>query len=111
MAVSKKKLAQHYKFRQTSKGRYSHIKNKAKQRGLEIVSYELLKPFLEQPCYYCGEVKVGLDRIDNKQGYLATNVLPCCYRCNVTRGEHWSVEETKLMVSVALKYRKKQGRI
>lgn len=111
MAISKNRkeyLKQyHKKASRTTKGRYAVISRSAKRRRLEIVSYDLLKPFLEQPCYYCGEWSAGLDRIDNKLGYLVANVLPCCTRCNITRNYFWTVEEAKIMVAAALKYRKK----
>lgn len=38
------------------------------------------------PCAYCEEFfqtsGSGLDRVDSSQGYLLTNVVPCCKRCN-----------------------------
>jgi hypothetical protein len=39
------------------------------------------------PCYLCGrksweECKNGIDRVDNKLGYIMCNVKPCCGSCN-----------------------------
>lgn len=51
------------------------------------------------PCYYCDRpldpMGVGLDRIDNDKsiGYTRENVVPCCGRCNCTRGDRFTFEE------------------
>lgn len=35
------------------------------------------------PCFYCGEGGInGLDRVDNKVGYIVENVVSCCHFCN-----------------------------
>jgi hypothetical protein len=57
---------------------------KAKARNL---TFRLRLPEFEtlvrQPCHYCGEYEVmGLDRVDNRIGYLPSNVVPCCMECN-----------------------------
>lgn len=46
-------------------------------------------------CHYCSEEggTIGCDRIDNKQGHTRSNVVPCCWDCNVTRGDNYSYEE------------------
>lgn len=45
---------------------------------------------VSKPCNYCGEPLgnngIRLDRLDNTLGYSPGNVVPCCYRCNMTRG-------------------------
>jgi hypothetical protein len=40
--------------------------------------------FWKKPCVYCGDdiETVGLDRIDNLQGYIVGNVVACCATCN-----------------------------
>ena len=64
----------------------------------------------EQPCYYCGksfdQLSGWLDRIDNNIGYKKDNILPCCKFCNKLRGEILTVDETKLLVSTLMEYRK-----
>lgn len=75
-------------------------KNSAKQRGLV---YEISENFLfvsvKSNCHYCGKppnkphrkcdtfLYNGLDRVDNSIGYIASNVVPCCYICNKMKGE------------------------
>lgn len=40
-------------------------------------------------CSYCGEteLRMTLDRIDNQQGHLKSNVRPACIRCNYLRSD------------------------
>ena len=38
-----------------------------------------------------------IDRIDNNKGHEINNVVPCCYECNVARGNNFSFEEMKLL--------------
>lgn len=55
---------------------------------------ELTKKFVEdllqQGCQYCEatheQIRIALDRIDNRLGHGAKNVNPACVRCNLTRG-------------------------
>jgi hypothetical protein len=58
-------------------------KKSAKSRGIkfEVTKEEFLK-FIEKPCRYCGEKAMGVDRIDNKKGYLVGNIGSCCGWCN-----------------------------
>lgn len=70
---------------------WNHYVKGAKKRG---ISFELPKTQFEalivQPCFYCthfreGEVN-GIDRLDNRKGYMEGNVVPCCQSCNETKG-------------------------
>ena len=48
------------------------------------LSYEEFYSLISKPCHYCGffEFRNGVDRKDNTIGYLYSNCLPCCQRCN-----------------------------
>ena len=60
-------------------------------------------------CIYCGDDKnIGCDRIDNSIGHIKSNVVPCCYTCNVVRNNIFSVEEMKILGSVISKIKKKR---
>jgi 5-methylcytosine-specific restriction endonuclease McrA len=68
---------------------------KHRKRGLTI-SYEEFIKISSSVCYYCGSLPSnlhkynhytpylynGLDRLDPSGGYIADNIVPCCWRCN-----------------------------
>lgn len=72
----------------------------AKRRDLPwALSLDQLRELVLRPCHYCGAppsnlqkgsrgnsrkslLYNGIDRRDNKQGYLSDNVVTCCPRCN-----------------------------
>jgi len=97
---------------------YSNAKGSARARGIEFAL--TLSFFLEhfnmsssRACYYCGiqesafydrsmkatsggQLEVlGLDRLDSSRGYIADNVVVCCFTCNRTKGAHMSVSAMK----------------
>lgn len=55
-------------------------------------------------CSYCGvSGPLGLDRIDNSAGHTVGNMVPCCYSCNVTRGDRFSYSEMISILAPALR--------
>ena len=60
-------------------------KRSAKKRNIkwEMVDKEFFE-FWNKSCYYCGKQieTIGLDRVDNSAGYIKSNVVPCCTKCN-----------------------------
>lgn len=55
-----------------------------------------------QRCTYCGAdtgTGSGLDRVDVSKGYDVSNVLPCCGRCNMTRGSRWTPSQMRTMMA------------
>ena len=74
------------------------------------IPFEKWLKFINSPCYYCNilsktKVGTGLDRINNSYGYHIDNVLPCCRSCNVTRGDRFTVQETKVMINALQNFR------
>jgi hypothetical protein len=76
--------------------KYRHYKNtnkSGKKLEFNILEKEFVK-ILNMPCHYCGEKteNIGIDRKDNKKGYISGNCLPCCWKCNyLKRG--WDYNE------------------
>lgn len=79
---------------------YLHLKNGAKVRKYEFtLSTEEVKSLNNKNCYYCNEsptketkgisngkyVYNGIDRIDNSKGYIISNCVPCCLKCNIAK--------------------------
>lgn len=80
---------------------------KDKEKGFDIssnVSKEwILENIFTSKCIYCGEDKwerLGCDRIDNTKPHTPDNCVPCCFICNVDRGDRYSVEEFKVYRSL-----------
>lgn len=77
---------------------FTRYKSNAKDRNLDFkLSREYFLSLILQPCYYCGSppsnrqtvewnkdifLYSGLDRTDNRKGYIEGNVVSCCITCN-----------------------------
>jgi len=69
-------------------GRFVKYKAAAKSRNLEFtLTFEQFIAFWQQPCYYCQDTTktVGLDRLNNDEGYITQNVVSCCSVCNLMK--------------------------
>lgn len=58
----------------------------------------IMNSIFNSSCVYCGEKdwrKLGCDRIDNLKPHTPDNVVCSCGRCNVERGDRFSVDEFK----------------
>jgi len=93
--------------------RYSKAKARAKYKNKAFtLTEEEFTAFTLQPCYYCDgyfepvRMSSGLDRIDNDKGYEMGNVFACCCSCNRTRGDRFTVEETKAIIKLIIHMRK-----
>jgi len=59
-----------------------------------------------KPCHYCGievkfpETRNGLDRVDNTIGYCKSNVVPCCYPCNIAKHEMNEIDFKSLIINI-----------
>jgi hypothetical protein len=89
-----------------STGRYSNLKKRVKEKGFSYVMEEdVFMSIIKRDCFYCGtrhwgvEKGVGLDRIDNDEEYLESNVVSCCARCNRCRGNEFTSDEFKALMS------------
>ena len=101
--------------RRTPRTRWKVAWHNATLRDLPFkILFRDYKKIISNPCYYCGkdltnETGGSLDRKDNNQkiGYILSNVLPCCGTCNVSRADHYTVREFKVMAQALVKFRKK----
>jgi hypothetical protein len=73
----------------TPKYRLKKYKVGAKARKIDwgLTEGEFMS-FWQRPCRYCNSPieTIGLDRIDNTEGYSLPNVIPCCTVCNKMKG-------------------------
>lgn len=61
-----------------------YIKN-AQSKGREFALAETqYEDLIHGGCFYClfNDLPVGIDRVDNDQGYVTGNVVGACFRCN-----------------------------
>lgn len=75
-------------YQQTEKGKYSRYQSSAKVRNIYFdLSFEKFMEYWKAPCEYCGsEINtIGIDRIDNSQGYVEGNIKACCEICNTMK--------------------------
>ena len=69
----------------TLNGQYHQYKKRAKKSNIEFnLTENDCIPFYKTKCRYCGnDIKgLGIDRVDNKKGYVLENIVPCCSKCN-----------------------------
>lgn len=77
-------------WRQTPAGKFYLYQKMAERRGIGFyLSFKQFMAFWQRPCHYCKRAikTIGLDRKNNKQGYLVANVVPCCTACNNLKRE------------------------
>ena len=59
------------------------------RRQFEL-SLEQFETIVKSPCEYCGTIQDkgfnGIDRMDQKQGYVIENCVSCCKLCNFMKG-------------------------
>jgi hypothetical protein len=73
------------------RGRYGSYKKNAQNRSLLFeISFEEFMEFWKKNCEYCGSKidTVGIDRVDNKIGYVKGNLKACCGWCNKMKMDH-----------------------
>jgi hypothetical protein len=81
--------------------RYRQIRQRARVRKMDFdLSFARYQEIVSQLCAYGSHspkpVKhIGIDRKDNKQGYVEGNCLPCCYRHNYIKGSVFSYDEMR----------------
>jgi len=58
----------------------------------------IIENIINSKCIYCGESdwnKLGCDRIDNSKPHTRDNIVCACGRCNIVRGDKFTVDEMK----------------
>lgn len=105
---------------------YRNYTNNAEARGYEMsLTLDDVKEIISQPCHYCGRKDkqgfdfgskrypdrkfhyTGIDRVDNKIGYVKGNCVPCCTVCNRAKNG-MSYEEFVEYLDLLVAYRKLQ---
>lgn len=83
--------------------RWHSMRSRARKKGLEctMTTGDVLR-VMELPCIYCGShAKYSeLDRKDSAIGYLVSNVVPACRRCNTIKNNVVTYEEMLKIVDI-----------
>jgi len=100
-----------------TKSTLSNIYNRYKRDALRSnrvfsLSKDYVLKLVTSNCFYCGKIPynissrdhkgnrcyyTGIDRLDSNEGYLQSNVVPCCSRCNYSKNNA-SLNEFEVMV-------------
>jgi hypothetical protein len=76
-----------------------------KNRQFEL-SVEQFDEITASDCSYCGGPGFGVDRIDSSVGYIISNCVPCCTKCNMMK-HTLSVENFKDHINKIFKHQNK----
>ena len=75
--------------------KYDNYQAAARSRGIDFnLTAQEFALFWNRPCTYCDNSinTVGIDRVDNTKGYVASNCVPCCELCNKMKREQTKAE-------------------
>lgn len=70
--------------------KYSAYRYRAKRNSLEFtIPQSVFVLLLDQECYYCktDKAEMGVDRIDNNEGYISGNCISSCWNCNRAKSD------------------------
>ena len=104
---------------------WRNYRKNAAVRGLEFdLSLDDFIILTGQDCYYCGRppqqivkrprcfgvhVYNGIDRLDNTQGYIRGNCVPCCRRCNTAKSNQTLAEFYAQIAAIAARHSGEMG--
>lgn len=90
----------------TTKGRYKSYRVQSKKRNREFsLSLNDFTEIINRNCMYCGEISLGIDRLDNKLGYTLNNSKPCCGECNKMKRDMSFIEFIKKCHKISQTYK------
>lgn len=91
---------------------YRQYRNNAKLKKRDFhLTFELYKEIVRKNCHYCGDIprvrtpKVspapipvnGIDRVRQDEGYVLSNVVPCCPTCNTMK---WNLSKRDFLLHI-----------
>lgn len=94
-------------YREKPDAKYKRYKMSAIKRGYSFdLSQSEFLAFWKKSCHYCGNIinTIGLDRIDNSQGYSIENVVPCCTACNIMKHTLDGEQFIKKCIAIARRF-------
>lgn len=74
------------RYNTSDRGVYLRYRSDAHRRSRNYefqLTFEFFAQLINSACNFCGKENCrGVDRLDNNVGYINSNVVPCCKRCN-----------------------------
>lgn len=100
----------------TISARLTYAKYHAKRRKIVFgLTREEFEQLATSPCDYCGHIDntvgYGIDRLDESQGYVMGNVVPCCSLCNWLRATAITYQGMKEIFGPDVRKAREQGHI
>ena len=92
--------------------KFSTYKHSAKEKGREFsITREQFMELWQKPCYYCAApIKtIGIDRVNNENGYTAENIVSCCSLCNYAKRGLSKSEFVALCLGVVETHQKREA--
>ena len=98
---------------------YAYRYNARKRGFVFSLTDDQALEIMAQECHYCGVLQSnimrvkqsigvfsynGLDRVDNALGYVSGNVVACCARCNLGKGDGSALEYLERCRRVATRF-------
>ena len=92
----------------------AYVRNCRRRNIYWELSIEEFHNLTSQRCHYCGRPPSnqcrtytynGLDRLDNRKGYVLSNVVACCRECNSIKSNILTAEEMRAIAQTLIKIR------
>ena len=72
--------------------KFDSYKDRSKRKGTKFtLTFQQFDVLVKSDCHYCKipvrDKPMGIDRVDNKIGYILSNSVPCCWTCNRAKSD------------------------
>ena len=72
--------------------KFDSYKYRADSRKIKFtLTFQQFDKIVKKDCHYCKTTVVdkpmGIDRVDNKKGYILSNSVSCCWTCNRAKSD------------------------
>lgn len=116
--IQKREYRRKYRDRVNSSpyGVYSKLQQRSKRKELPICSRAAFVAWFQNQsleCHYCGcslreqrrdrSTRFEIDRKNCKKGYILSNIVLACSRCNVAKFDYWDYNTFKKYIAPAIR--------
>jgi|ERR1044072_4858102 hypothetical protein len=84
--------------------RLNGMRRRCEMRGWEFgMTEQVVRELIATPCVYCGGPHHAIDRKDNAVGYIPSNTVSSCHRCNNIKCQYLTYDQM-MIVAKALDF-------